>query len=63
MNIGVQICQLHFQFLVNILLSNANYSFKTRHPFRMRDSSSVVCGALENKVGNINVQNLFPLEF
>ena len=53
MDTSVYICQLHFAFLVNVLLFNGNYSFKTRYPFRMRDSSSVVWRALENKVGNI----------
>ena len=53
MDTSVYICQLHFVFLVNVLLSNSNFSFKTRYRFRMRDSSSLVCGALENKDGNI----------
>ena len=53
MDTRMHICQLHFVFLVSVLLFNGNYSFKTRYPFRMRDSSSVVCGTLENKDGNI----------
>ncbi len=53
MNTSVYICQLHLVFLVNVLLSNGKYSFKTGYPFRLRDCSLVVCGALENKDGNI----------